>query len=223
MLVKVKWKRLNTGNNIRRFRAKKQHCLLQKPTFPVNGAWKIQTRDQMTAKPPVVTTSSRKKFNWCLVPWPAPCTALKASGEDEGSLVTEDLQANMVLLGPGDCRDLKEKKGLKEIRDPRDLKATRAPKDPRAILVNPFQPLLLLHLQCPRLSTEQVQPHFSAKLEETLSLRSRGWNRIQVCPQTNEYLSQVVAWLLQMWCHKTVEYTHAVQGISLVCRRHQLH
>ena len=58
-------------------------------------------------------------------------------------------QARMVLPDRVDPKDLKERKVLKEIRGLLDLKAIKALRDPRAIRVNPSQPLLLCRLQCP--------------------------------------------------------------------------
>ena len=55
----------------------------------------------------------------------------------------------MVLPDRLDPKDLKETKVFKEIRGLLDLKAIKALRDPRAILVNPSQPLLLCLLQCP--------------------------------------------------------------------------
>jgi len=73
-------------------------------------------------------------------------TARKVPGEDEEGLVIEVLQASMVRLG---LRDHRAQKVFREIRDLLDLRAIRALKDPRAILVNPSQPLLLCPLRSP--------------------------------------------------------------------------
>jgi len=74
-------------------------------------------------------------------------TVRKVSGEGEEGLVTEVPQANMVRLG---LRDHRAQKVFREIRDLLVLRAIRALKDPRAILVNPSQPLLLFPLRRPR-------------------------------------------------------------------------
>ena len=55
-------------------------------------------------------------------------------------------QANMVRLG---LRGHRAQKVFREIGDLLDIRVVRALKDPRAILVNPSQPLLLCPLRCP--------------------------------------------------------------------------
>ena len=73
-------------------------------------------------------------------------TVQKVSGEDEEGLVTEVPQASMVRLV---LRGHRAQKVFREIRDLLDLRVIRALKDPRAILVNPSQPLLLCPLRYP--------------------------------------------------------------------------
>jgi len=88
---------------------------------------------------PSLVTPSRKKFNLLLVARPAECIARKVSGEDEAGLDTEVLQVSMVLLA---LQDHMDRKAPREIKVLQDLKAIRALKAPKAILVNPSQPLL---------------------------------------------------------------------------------
>jgi len=70
-------------------------------------------------------------------------SALFTARKDEAGLVP---QASMVHPG---LRDHRDQEVFREIRDLRDLKAIRALKEPRAILVNPSQPLLLCPLWSP--------------------------------------------------------------------------